>query len=74
MQHYRQKPICIDCQMKQWDKIKNERYKELFSISKKFYEESYFLRNVRDYYDKFGKITKKQEEAFKKTIKEMENK
>ncbi|MBI2105682.1 hypothetical protein HYT56_02480 [Candidatus Woesearchaeota archaeon] len=74
MQSYKQKPICLDCQMKQWDKIENEKYRRLFNIPKKFYEESYFLRSVRDYYDRAEKISKKQEQAFKKTVDELKNK
>jgi len=72
IQHYKQRPICLDCQMKQWDEIKDPKYKKLFDIPKKFYELSIFLRNVRDYYDRMEKLSEKQIAAFKKTVKELE--
>ena len=74
MQHYKQRAVCIDCQMKKWDEVKDPKYKKLFDIPKKLYEESYFLRNVRDYYDRMEKLSEKQIEAFKKTIKDLESK
>ena len=74
MQHYKQRAICIDCQMKNWDEVKDPKFKKLFDIPKKLYEESYFLRNVRDYYDRMEKLSEKQVEAFKKTIKDLESK
>lgn len=57
--------------MKNWDEIKNPKYKKLFDIPKEFYEGSFFLRSVRDYYDRAEKISKKQEQAFKKTVEEL---
>ncbi|MAG45627.1 MAG: hypothetical protein CMH63_02540 [Nanoarchaeota archaeon] len=72
MEHYRQKPYCLDCQMRYWDPVKDPKYKKLFKIPKKFYAKSYFLRNVRSYYDRNEELSKKQIDAFKKTVKEME--
>ncbi|MBS3156929.1 hypothetical protein J4442_02020 [Candidatus Woesearchaeota archaeon] len=71
MENRRQRPICLDCEMRYWDKVENKKYKELFDIPKSFYEKNYFLRNVRGYYDRCDKLSVKQIAAFKKTVKEM---
>lgn len=73
IEYYKQKPICPECEMKNWEEVKSEKYKKIFDISKEFYTKSYFLRNVRDYYEKFGKLSEKQIEAFKKTVEKMKN-
>lgn len=59
---------------KRWNPIENKKYKALFNIDDKLYEENSFLRSVRDYYNKFGKLSQKQINAFKKTVKEIKNK
>jgi hypothetical protein len=74
IQHYKQKPYCLDCQIKYWDEVKAPKYKKLFDIPRKFYEESYFLRNLRSYYDRNEKLTEKQITAFKKTVKDLQKK
>ena len=62
---------CYDCQKSQLEgEIKNARYKKMFDIPEKFYRESIFLRNIKSYYLKFGKLSKKQIAAFKKTVKD----
>ncbi len=71
IEHYRQEPVCYSCMKKRWNVIENKKYKELFDIEDKLYEENSFLRSVRDYYNKFGKLSQKQISAFKKTVKEM---
>lgn len=73
IEHYKQKPICPGCEMKNWEEIKKGKYKKIFDISKEFYVKSYFLRDVRGYYEKFGKLSEKQIEAFKRTVEEMKN-
>lgn len=60
--------------MRYWDKLKDPKYKKLFSVPKKFYEKSYFLRNIRSYYDRNEKLSQKQIAAFKKTVRELEKK
>lgn len=71
MESRRQRAICPDCEMKYWEDVKEGKYKKLFNISKDLYEKSYFLRNVRSYYERFGKLSEKQISAFKKTVKKL---
>ncbi|MBU0459867.1 MAG: hypothetical protein KKH52_00560 [Nanoarchaeota archaeon] len=72
MYSYKQFPICVKCHMKKIDQpIKGAKFKKLFDIPQKFYEENYFLRNIKEAYIRFDNLTEKQIEAFKKTVKEM---
>ena len=65
-------PICVKCHMKQIDKeIKDSKMKKFFDIPQKFYEENTFLRNIKQAYLRFDKLSEKQVEAFKKTVKDM---
>ena len=73
IEHYKQKPICPECEMKNWGKIEKEKYKKILDIPKEIYVKSYFLRNVRSYYEIFGKLSEKQIEAFKKTVEKLKN-
>jgi len=45
--------------------------KKLFDIPEKFYQENLFLRNIKSNYLRFGKLSDKQIEAFKKTVEKM---
>ena len=68
----RQFPICVTCHMKKIDQeIKDPKMKKLFDIPKNFYEENYFLRNIKEAFIRFENLSEKQIEAFKKTVKEM---
>jgi hypothetical protein len=68
----RQFPICVDCHMKRIDKpIDNSKFRKLLDIPQESYRKSLFLRNIKESYLRFGTLTKKQIEAFKKTIKEL---
>ena len=73
IEHYKQKAICANCEMKYWQEIKNAKYKKILDIPKEIYEKSYFLRNVRRYYERFGKLSVKQIGAFKKTAEKLKN-
>lgn len=73
IEHYKQKPICPECEMRNWGEIKNKKYKKVLDIPKEIYVKSYFLRNVRGYYKIFGKLSEKQIEAFKKTVEKLKN-
>tara|TARA_Y100000310_G_scaffold288707_1_gene314613 strand:+ start:291 stop:557 length:267 start_codon:yes stop_codon:yes gene_type:complete len=68
--NYKQWPICIDCETKNWKKIDKKKYKFL-NLSNELYEKSYFLRNVRGYYERFGKLSDKQIKSFKETVKKL---
>ncbi len=46
--------------------------KKMFDIPKSLYEQSSFLRNIKESYLRFDSLTEKQIEAFKKTVKELE--
>ena len=68
----RQFPVCTPCQMKQLDEpITEPEYKKLFDISKEFYEQSSFLRSIKENYIRFGSLSEKQKEVFKRVAKEM---
>ena len=71
---YKQFPICVDCHMKQIDKpIEDAKAKKLFNIPEEFYRKSVFLRNIKGAFIRFGKLSEKQIEAFKKTVKDIKN-
>jgi len=70
--NYREFPICISCHMRQIMSEKVTAKKYLFlNIDKKLYEKSRFLRNIRQAYLMYHELTKKQIDAFKKTIKDL---
>ena len=53
--------------------IKDAKFKKMFDIPKEFYEQSAFLRNIKESCIRFENLTEKQVEAFKKVVKEMKN-
>ena len=64
--------MCYDCQKKYLEgEIKNKKYKAMFDIPEEFYKENLFLRNIKIYYLKFGKLSEKQVSAFKKVVEKM---
>ena len=73
IERYKQKPFCPECEMRNWGKIEKEKYKKILDIPKEIYVKSYFLRNVRGYYETFGKLTEKQIDAFKKNVEKLKN-
>ncbi len=65
-------PICYDCQKGELQgEIKDKKMKKFFKIPEEFYKKSGFLRSIKSNYLKFGALTEKQIEFFKKTVKEM---
>ena len=71
MMSARQFPICMTCEMKNFDQpIKDPKYKALLDIDKKWYEENQFLRSVKSHYIRKGMLTDRQIEAFKKVVEE----
>jgi len=68
----REFPICIKCHMRQIfsEEITSKKY-QFLNISKKLYEKPRFLRNIRQAYLMYNSLTKKQIQAFKKTIQEL---
>ena len=69
-------PICYDCEKTQLEgDIKDPAMKKLFDIPLELYRENMFLRDIKINYLRFGKLSDKQIEAFKKVVKKVtENK
>jgi len=51
--------------------IKDAAMKKLLNIPEEFYKENSFLRSIKINCLRFGKLSEKQVEAFKKTVKKM---
>ena len=65
-------PLCYDCQKKELQgEIKDKKMKRLLNIPEEFYQRNSFLRNIKSNYLKFERLSEKQIEAFKKTVKKM---
>ncbi len=65
-------PICYDCQKDELNKeIKDPEMKKMFDIPEDFYRKNSFLRSIKLNYFRFDKLSEKQIEAFKKTVKKM---
>jgi len=68
-------PLCYPCQKPELEgKISDPKMKKLFAISEELYKESAFLRSIKSNYLKFGKLSDKQIEYFKKVAKELKEK
>ncbi len=68
----RQKAVCSACQFKGVvDKpITDPAMKELFDIDARLYEDNYFLRDIKAKYLRFGTLSEKQIEVFRKVADE----
>jgi len=63
---------CYDCQKEELNKpIKDVEMKKLFDIPEEFYKTNAFLRNIKVAYLRFGKLSEKQVDAFKRTVEKM---
>ena len=51
--------------------IKDPKMKKMFNIPEEFYKKNSFLRDIKIRYLKWGELTERQINAFKKTVKEM---
>ena len=68
-------PICYECQKTQLvGDIKDPAMEKMFSIPDEYYQQNMFLRSIKINYLKFGKLTDKQIDAFKKTVEKMSGK
>ncbi len=66
--------LCYDCQKPEMKgEIKDKKMKKLFDIPEEFYKENSFLRNIKINYLKFGELSDKQIEVFKKVVEDMKN-
>ena len=67
-------PICTSCSMKQINQpIEDEKFKAMFDIDQKLYEQSSFLRSIKSNYLRFGSLSEKQVETFKRVAAELAN-
>ncbi|MBI2142823.1 hypothetical protein HYU20_00590 [Candidatus Woesearchaeota archaeon] len=67
-------PICTACSMRQISQpITDEKFRKLFDIDNKLYEESSFLRSIKSNYLRFGSLSEKQVETFKRVAEELAN-
>jgi probable phosphoglycerate mutase len=53
--------------------IDDPKFKKLFDIDQKYYEESSFLRSIKGNYLRFGSLSERQIETFKRVSEEMKN-
>ncbi len=65
-------PVCYECEKAELGGvIKDPKMKRMFNLPLEFYKKSGFLRDIKINYIKYGKLTEKQVDAFKKTVKRM---
>ncbi len=65
--------LCYDCQKPQLEQeIEDPVMKKLFDIPEEFYRKNGFLCELKSKYIRFGSLSEKQIEVFKKVVKELE--
>jgi len=73
--HRQRYPVCYACKKKELEgEIKDPKMKRLLNIPEKFYMKNAFLRDIKANYLRYGRLTEKQIDAFKKTVKSMKEK
>ena len=66
--------VCYECNKKEMaTEIKDPKMKKLFDIPEELYKKNAFLRNIKVYYIRFGKLSEKQVDAFKKAVKKLKS-
>jgi hypothetical protein len=66
--------VCYDCQKKELKgEIKDPKMKKLFKIPEDYYKRNSFLGNIKISYLRYGSLTDKQIEAFKKVVQQMKD-
>ena len=68
---HRQFPICVKCHMKKISEKVEDKTFDFLNIPNSLYEQSSFLRNIKESYQRFKNLTDKQIEAFKKTVQDL---
>jgi ribosomal protein S27AE len=64
--------VCYDCEKSELEgNIEDPVFKKLFDIPEEFYKENAFLRDIKKGYLKWGKLSEKQIDAFKKSVDRM---
>ena len=68
-------PLCYDCEKPELNgDLKDPKMKELFDVPEECYKLSSFLRSIKKNYLRFGELTEKQIEAFKKVVGDLKAK
>ncbi|MBI2663811.1 hypothetical protein HYX10_00530 [Candidatus Woesearchaeota archaeon] len=68
-------PVCTECRMREINRpITEPKFRKLFDVDKSLYEKSGFLRNIKASYLRFGNLSEKQIETFKKVVEEVKKK
>ena len=66
---------CYECQKKEMGgEVTDPKMKKLFNVPEEFYKKNAFLRNIKIAYNRYGSLSEKQIEAFKRTVKELKEK
>lgn len=66
--------VCYECQKKELaQEIEDPELKKLLDIPEKFYEKNSFLRSIKVNCIRYGKLTERQIEVFKKVVKQLED-
>lgn len=66
---------CYDCDKEELNtEIKDSKMKKMFDIPEEFYKENSFLRSIKINYIRYGELSSKQVEAFKKAVNKMKEK
>jgi len=61
--------VCYDCQKNELNKkIDDKNFRKMFDISEDLYKENSFLRSIKLNYIRYGKLSEKQIDAFRKTV------
>lgn len=67
-------PVCYDCEKKDLQgTITDPVMKKLFDIPEDFYKNNAFLRDIKINYLRFGRLSDKQVDAFKKAVEKMKS-
>ena len=70
----KQFPICYECEKNELQgEIKDPKMKKLFNIPEDFYRQEAFLRSIKINYLKYGQLSDKQIEWFKKVVERLKN-
>lgn len=64
--------LCYDCQKENLQQeIKDPKMKKFFDIPEEFYRENAFLRSIKINYLRYGRLSERQIETFKKSVERM---
>lgn len=73
--HRQKYVLCYECQKKELEgELKDPKMKKLFDIPEQYYKDNAFLRDIKINYLRYGTLTKKQIEVFKKVVQKIKSK